>query len=86
MATIKVCAVFDSAVETYGSPFFVKADGQAIRMFIDECQNEKGAFFAHASDYSLFCLASFNEESGQFFANDPVCLMRGKDAKAMTED
>ena len=36
---MKIYAIRDNAIEAYGQPIFVRAQGQAVRSFIDECNN-----------------------------------------------
>lgn len=78
-----VCAVFDSAVNTYGQPFFVPAVGAAVRSFIDEV-NRKAAdnqLNQHPDDFTLFHVADYEDETGVFVAPEGgiVSLARGKD-------
>lgn len=71
MALLKVCAVFDNAVKAFSRPFFVRSRGEAMRSFIDECGNEKSELSKHPSDYSLWLIADFDEESGMFTPFSP---------------
>lgn len=80
-----VVAVFDSAVQVFGRPFFVRSVGEAIRSFSDEV-NRKGSdspFNSHPDDYSLYHLADYDDEFGRFAfpegAAEPRMLVRGKD-------
>ncbi len=78
-----VCAVYDSAVQSYGQPFFVAAVGAALRSFVDEV-NRKAAdnpLHVHPEDFVLFHLADFDDEAGVFLPTDRgvVSLARGKD-------
>lgn len=78
-----VCAVFDSAVQSYGQPFFVPAVGAALRSFVDEVNRKApdNALNAHPEDFVLFHLADFDDETGEFAPTDRgiVSLARGKD-------
>lgn len=82
-----VCAVFDSAITSYGQPFFVPAVGAALRSFVDEV-NRKAAdnqLNQHPEDFVLFHLADFDDETGEFVPTDRgiVSLARGKDVVQM---
>lgn len=81
-----VVSVFDSASQLYGSPFVVTAPGQAMRQFVDEVnrQAQENPLYMHPDDFSLFRLGTFDDENGSF-ENDPELLMRGKDAKTITQ-
>ncbi|WNK13890.1 MAG: nonstructural protein [Microvirus sp.] len=77
-----VCAVYDHATEAYGAPFFVPHRGAALRSFNDEVNRkaEDNQLYMHASDFSLWQLAYFDELTGRF--TDAVeRLSRGSDVR-----
>lgn len=82
MATQKVCAVRDSAMEAFLRPFFVPTTNMAARSFVDEVNRnaEDNAMYKHPDDYTLYCLGEFDEETG-IFTNDAQVIMRAKDVK-----
>ncbi|QCQ85000.1 nonstructural protein [Blackfly microvirus SF02] len=59
-----LCAVFDSKVGAYTPPFACKTKGEAIRSFSDACLDEKGTFIKHPSDFRLFYLGEYDDNSG----------------------
>lgn len=77
------CAVFDSAVNAFMRPFFVPHQGHALRSFTDEINGvsgEKGPLAQHPDDYTLYCVGTFEEETGVFEQETaPQVLVRGKD-------
>lgn len=79
-----VCAVFDTAVETFGQPFFVPHRGAALRSFGDEI-NRKGdqnnTLGTHPTDFILWEIASFDDETGKFELPEkgPNVIARGAD-------
>lgn len=79
-----VCAVFDSAVQSYMRPMFVPKPAVAVRSFIDELKRggQDNSLAAHPEDYHLSYLADYDEDSGQFSLPEGgvVVLIRGKDA------
>jgi len=77
-----VCAVRDSAVDAFMRPIFVPSTGVAVRSFRDEVLRAESDMFRHASDYELFEIASYDEESGRFEnLSSPRSLVRGADIK-----
>lgn len=64
----QIYAVRDAAIEAYGQPFFVRARGEALRSFIDECQNTETQFHKHPGDYDLYYLGEYDEITGQIKA------------------
>lgn len=82
MAIRKVCAVRDRAVDGYGQPIFVVAQGQAIRSFIDEINNRESSMFNHPEDYDLYFLGDYDDDTGLLVAcTPPKMLCVGKDVK-----
>lgn len=58
-------AVYDSAAEAYGTPFFIKTTGEAIRGFAQATNDPKSQLHAHPQDYTLFELGEYDELSAQ---------------------
>lgn len=77
-----MCAVRDSAVNAFIRPFCVPAVGAALRGFSDEVNRVDSEMNKHVSDYELFEIGEFDEESGLV---DPVVpprsLARAVDVK-----
>lgn len=65
MATYVMCSVLDMVAQQYGRPFFTINEGSAIRGFTDEINNPESVLFRHPTDYQLFSLGSFDDESAQ---------------------
>lgn len=83
MTTQYVVAIWDSAVQGYGRPFFVPTAGAAVRSFRDEVNraHEENQMHRHPEDFELHELARFDDETGVFTPYERVTLLRGKDAK-----
>lgn len=81
-----VCAVRDSAVDAFMRPFCVPTIGMAVRSFSDEAVNPESEIRKHASDYELFQLGVFDEETGKFDNLDaPRSLARAVDFKEIAK-
>lgn len=63
---LKVFSIYDSKAAVYGRPFFLQSAGVAMRIFGDMANDEKEPVGQHPEDYTLFELASWDEDSGQF--------------------
>lgn len=74
-------AIYDSATQMFGRPFFMVATGAALRSFTDEVnKGDKNDFAAHPDDYSLYHLGTFHDSDGTWdLHGSPVLLVRGKD-------
>ena len=72
-----VCAVFDQCVSAYAKPFFVPTDRAAVRSFVDEVrrQSPENLLFVHPEDYSLYKLATYDEDTGRFVCLEPPELL-----------
>lgn len=62
---MKIYSIKDQAVEAFAQPFFVKAQGVAVRMFMDETNNEQSQINKHPEDFELWYLGEFDDETGQ---------------------
>lgn len=70
-------AVYDSKAEAYLRPFFAEAKGLAVRSFQDAVNDEKSPMCAHAADYTLFHVGSFDPVTGIVEGHAPVALGNG---------
>lgn len=79
---MKVCAVRDRAVDSFGQPIFVRAIGEAMRSFMDELNREGSPMGAHPEDYDLYHIGDFDDQTGLLIACTPVKMLAvGKDVK-----
>lgn len=62
---LRVFAVRDSAVNLFMPPIFLRSDGEAKRALRLTLDGDH-AFAKSPSDYSLWCLGEFDEETGTF--------------------
>ncbi|AXH78052.1 MAG: nonstructural protein [Microviridae sp.] len=76
-----IYAVKDLAVQVFGTPFFVRAKGEAIRSFQDEANNTSSdsAIAKHPEDYELYILGHYDEQTGQITPCDIELVARAKD-------
>lgn len=60
----KIFSIYDSKAESFNTPMFLPAEGQAIRTF-EDAVNEKGSpMNTHPEDYTLFLLGEFDTDLG----------------------
>lgn len=81
MTVLFVCAVKDSAVQAFNRPFFVPTVAAAARSFTDEVNraSEDNVMYRHPDDYELWCLGTFDDESGVFSGGEARPVSRAKD-------
>lgn len=70
-------SIHDSVAQFFGPPFFVKTDGEARRVFGDACKDTRSNLSEHPSDYSLYRIGHFDDNSGDLVPVAPVLLTRG---------
>jgi len=61
-----VFAVYDAAVKSYAQPFLMTTEGQALRGFMDACEDQKTNLAKHPEDYTLFKLGSYDDATGKY--------------------
>lgn len=61
---MKVFSVYDVKVGAFLAPFFCRAEGEAVRAFVNAVNAPDHDFMRFPEDYSLFALGEFDEESG----------------------
>lgn len=85
---MKLYSIRDKAVEAFNQPFYARADGHALRMFIDAINDPKGDFHRHAEDYDLWMIGSFDDAAGVVSCPDdgPVRIMAGTSALQMVQE
>ena len=61
-----VYAYRERAVSGFLPPFFMPADGAAIRSFLEAASDVQHQFAKHKEDYSLWKLGTWDDSSGRF--------------------
>lgn len=77
-----IYAVKDLAVQAFGTPFFVRAKGEALRSFQDEAnrRDSDSAIAKHPEDYELYRIGDFDDQTGTIIAAQaPELVARAKD-------
>lgn len=70
-----VCTVYDKKVQAHLQPFFCRTIGEAVRSFTEAVNDPSKQFGRYASDYSLYRLGEFDDNSGVFECGDPVMVV-----------
>lgn len=76
-----IYAVKDLATQAFGNPFVTKAQGEALRSFMDEVNADpaQSQIAKHPEDYELYKLGDYDDENGQINAIEPQLVSRAKD-------
>lgn len=72
-----VYAIHDGAAGAYLNPIYQHTDGMMIRMFRNAVNDNTHAFGQNPSDYTLFKIGSYDDETGQHTSENPQSLGNG---------
>ena len=64
MTKLVICAVRDSALQTYMQPFQSPTSGGAVRAFADEVKRPESPMGKHPEDYELWLIGEFDDATG----------------------
>lgn len=82
----QIVAVRDSAVDAFMRPMFVPAIPAAVRAFKDEVNRAGSEMGAHAEDYELYHIGSFDDSTGVIVhMASHVLIVRAKDVKEVRD-
>lgn len=66
----KIFTIYDSKIGVYAKPFVMQTRGEALRGWMDIVNDDTTQFFKHPEDFTLFEIASYNDETGTFENNN----------------
>lgn len=85
MQKMKVYSMYDEKAEAFNRPFIFTTHGQATRAFSDGVRDPQSNLCKHYKDYSLYCIGTFDEETGLLEPLTPVELVcRASEFVALT--
>lgn len=61
-----VYAIYDEKAEQYNAPFPLATDGLAKRSFEDACRDVRTDLYKYPGDFTLYCIATWDDDKGQF--------------------
>lgn len=77
---LKMLTVYDSKAECYNTPIFAPTTAVALRMFRAACNEETNEFNKYSSDYQLFEIGEFDQDTCEFRShNTPIALGMAQD-------
>ena len=65
---LKAFSIYDTATKVFNRPFYQHTKGQAIRSFTDLVNDDQTEISKHPSDYALFLLGTFEDDTGSLFS------------------
>lgn len=78
-----IYSIFDSAARSYGQPMFFAAPGVMTRVIADEVNRaaEDNSLNRHTADYAVYCIGTFDHDTGTIQAQAPELVHRLIDLK-----
>lgn len=72
---MKIYCVYDSKVKSFGTPFFFKNNGEALRGFSEVANDQKTQIGKYPADFTLFEMGEYDEYIAKFnIFSAPVSL------------
>lgn len=72
--------IVDRKAGLYNNPVFYLRDGQAVRDFQTLCSDRQTMIGRYPEDFALYCVGSFDDETGKFTSLDlPTVIAQGCD-------
>lgn len=62
---IRMFVIYDHKAEVFATPFFQRTRAEALRGFIEVCNDKTTNFYKWPSDYSLYEVGEFDLDSGE---------------------
>lgn len=79
-----VCSVYDVKATLFSNPYYSVNVAVAIRDFNQGCLDPSSALSRNPEDFSLYQVATFDDESGQFTPTNPPIFLSAA-ASAITQ-
>lgn len=76
---LEIFAVHDTAADAFLSPHFFQTTAIAIRAFGQSCADPDSGFHAHPSDYTLFHIGTFDQDTGEIVPCTPHSVAKALD-------
>lgn len=67
---LKMYTVYDSKVNAYLQPFFMKSNGEALRAWEESCNDNKTSFYKYPQDFTLFEIGIWDDSTGSTALHD----------------
>lgn len=78
---MEVFSVYDEKAVAYATPFFMSNTAQAVRAFSDVACDPSTMIAKHSSDYSLYRIGEYDDQSGCILSYVPVFICKAVEFK-----
>lgn len=80
-----IFSIKDSATEAFSPLFEARATGEALRMFKDQTTNPDSQISRHPTDFELYKVGMFDENTGELTGMKPERIARAIDMLEMSK-
>lgn len=70
----RLFSVYDGKIKSFMRPFSDQHLGNALRSFEEACKEPSSPFAKYASDFVLYEIGTFDDETGTITAHNPIQL------------
>lgn len=81
---LNIYSIYDTAAAAYLRPFFIPSDGQASRAFTDIATDAEHEVGKHPSDYTLFKIGIWDDNTAEFITFSPEKVLTGMEAVGLS--
>lgn len=67
---LNIYAIYDSKIEAYMQPFFMRTKGEALRAWEELANDSKSNISKHPADFTLFEIGEYDDQTGAVKANE----------------
>ncbi|WNK14879.1 MAG: nonstructural protein [Microvirus sp.] len=78
---MKLFSVYDAVADTYSLPFSSPNTQAGMRAFTEACLDPNSPFYKNPSDYSLYQIGSFSQDTGEVVADQVTHIMNATDTR-----
>lgn len=78
---LQIYSVRDDAIGAFMNPFYTRSRGEALRSFQDAVNDPKSTFNSHVTDYNLYYLGEYDDNTGIFTPVPPDHVISANNVK-----
>lgn len=82
----KIFTIYDEKAKAYYPPFYLHQTGMAVRIFSDMVNDPQNKINKHPSDYTLFDIGTFNDNTALIVAHTAESVHNGVELINPTEE
>jgi len=81
-----VYTIKDEVSTGYNPPFCATTNAEAFRTFLNLARDKSNMIGLHPGDYTLWCIGTFNEQTGILAGQEPERMIQASDLLKLNDD